>query len=120
MKITGDVEGHGFRFCAAYFANGLDISGYTEYDDDHSLVIVAQGDDDSIPQFIEKCKIMDQGTDSLVFHVQETEPGDYTGFVIRKSKLIIQNSSGLKNRLLYNNIFYKYVHTCFNSLKKTI
>ncbi len=56
-KIFGGVQGVGFRYFVEYWANQLDIKGYTKNLFDGSVEVLAQGKEENLQQLIKKLKI---------------------------------------------------------------
>lgn len=57
IKITGHVQGVGFRYFSHKKANELGIKGWVRNSTDGSVVIVAQGNEFDINTFIDFLKI---------------------------------------------------------------
>ena len=56
MRVTGRVQGVGFRFMTKMVADQLGIWGCATNEDDGSVVIEAMGPDEALESFIEKVK----------------------------------------------------------------
>ena len=56
MRVTGRVQGVGFRFMTKMVADQLGIRGCATNEDDGSVVIEAMGPDEALETFIEKVK----------------------------------------------------------------
>ena len=54
MRVTGRVQGVGFRFMTKMVADQLGIWGCATNEDDGSVVIEAMGPDEALETFIEK------------------------------------------------------------------
>lgn len=56
IRVTGRVQGVGFRYCTKMLADELHINGYAKNLDDGSVEIMAEGDSEALIQFIEAVK----------------------------------------------------------------
>jgi len=56
IRIFGRVQGVGFRFQAKQQADTLGISGFVRNEDDGSVSIEAEGEEEQMEQFIEWCR----------------------------------------------------------------
>jgi len=56
LKITGKVQGVGFRWHTKQTADALNISGFVKNQYDGSVYVEAVGEDYAIEQFTEWCK----------------------------------------------------------------
>ena len=52
FKITGNVQGVGFRYRAKYAANGLGITGWVKNEWDGSVEMEAQGSEEMINKML--------------------------------------------------------------------
>lgn len=83
IRITGRVQGVGFRYAALQKARELKLAGYTGNQPDGSVVIEAEGTASVMKEMLEWCR---QGPPfSRVDHVEVTEDRvmGFTGFIIR-------------------------------------
>ncbi len=55
IKITGKVQGVGFRYHTLQLANSLNISGFVKNEYDDSVYIEASGQTENIEQFVNWC-----------------------------------------------------------------
>ena len=55
IKISGNVQGVGFRYSAKRTADALGISGWVKNEPDGSVTIKAEGDGNKVDQFIDWC-----------------------------------------------------------------
>ena len=83
FKITGNVQGVGFRYRAKYAANGLGITGWVKNEWDGSVEMEAQGSE----EMINKMLVMINRSyyiqiDNIVTKVMEIEEHE-NGFHIR-------------------------------------
>jgi len=56
MKISGDVQGVGYRMSAYWVARKLHIAGFVMNEPDGSVYIEAEGDEDALKEFLEWCR----------------------------------------------------------------
>ena len=57
IKVTGLVQGVGFRHFCFRTARDLDLKGYVRNDPDRSVLIIAEGDRSLIESFINSLKV---------------------------------------------------------------
>lgn len=114
--ISGDVQGHGFRSSAMYFANLHNIKGYAQYENRDKLTIVAQGDEKSITEFIEYCRGLSRPFGEPVISIHEAGPDDYHAFAIRNSKVIYQPGQKKQPGFIKVNIFYQKLINFFGKI----
>ncbi len=55
-KFRGQVQGVGFRYSAQHLAKAFDLTGWVQNEWDGSVSMEAQGDPQSLEQFIQKLK----------------------------------------------------------------
>lgn len=83
FKITGSVQGVGFRYRAAYAAGGLGITGWVKNEWDGSVEMEAQGQ----PELINRMLVMINRSEYIVIDRIETKEiplvKHETGFHIR-------------------------------------
>ena len=53
-KVTGRVQGVGFRYRARYAAGQLGLTGWVENEDDGSVTLEVQGNPELFPQLFDK------------------------------------------------------------------
>lgn len=83
MKITGQVQGVGFRYRARYAASGLGVTGWVKNMWDGSVELEAQGTAEQLDQML---KIINQSPYILISWIDRKEmPVDphETGFHVR-------------------------------------
>jgi acylphosphatase len=84
MKISGVVQGVGFRFFTRRLANKMGIKGYVRNMPDGTVEIEAEGSDDQIESFL---KELYKGPPSSKVSEIDTEElsgrGRYDGFEVR-------------------------------------
>ena len=56
LKISGDVQGVGFRIAAAELARSLELKGYIFNEIDGSVMTEAEGDEQSLAEFVLWCR----------------------------------------------------------------
>jgi|LSQX01.1.fsa_nt_gb acylphosphatase len=57
IKVTGKVQGVGFRFFAEHHAKLLNIKGWVKNTRDGGVLAVAQGDSENMKLFLKKLKV---------------------------------------------------------------
>ena len=83
IRVTGDVQGVGFRYRAHYAAEGLGLTGWVMNDFDGSVLMEVQGREDVIFQMM---KLINQSSYIRMDRIdwEELEPEEYeSGFHIR-------------------------------------
>ena len=61
IKISGRVQGVGFRYSARSVARFYNVKGFVRNEPDGSVYIEAEGEDDAISKFAEWCHIGPNG-----------------------------------------------------------
>lgn len=56
IKVTGRVQGVGFRYSTLVTARNLQLTGYVKNLPDESVYIVAQGNPDAVNSLVEWCR----------------------------------------------------------------
>ncbi|MCD4762232.1 acylphosphatase [bacterium] len=56
IKIYGAVQGVGFRFAAFAKAKGLGLKGFARNEPDKSVLIMAEGEESNLDDFIAWCR----------------------------------------------------------------
>ncbi len=77
IRITGSVQGVGFRYTAKNMAVAYRIRGFVKNEYDGAVYIEAEGEEENLRQFIRWCRkgpVSGRVTDIYV------EPGEYQGF----------------------------------------
>ncbi|MEX1112475.1 MAG: acylphosphatase [Candidatus Andersenbacteria bacterium] len=77
IKVLGRVQGVNFRHYAYTQAQGLGITGYAQNNPDGSVTIEAEGDIDSLKEFVDLCSI---GSPKAKVYNIETEEGGLLHF----------------------------------------
>jgi acylphosphatase len=75
--VKGEVQKVGYRDDVQRIARGLDIKGYVENLRDGSVLIVCEGENEDMDEFLEKIRIKKHFID--VKEVNVTKEGDYKG-----------------------------------------
>ncbi len=70
MKISGSVQGVGFRFRASHVARGLDITGWVRNEWDGTVELEAQGTQEQIYRLL---KMINQGSYIRIERIDTTE-----------------------------------------------
>jgi len=55
IRVHGEVQGVFFRASARTHAQALDISGFAQNENDGSVYIEAEGEEENLKQFVEWC-----------------------------------------------------------------
>ena len=56
IKIIGTVQGVNFRYYAQARARALNITGFVRNEDDNSVYIEAEGEEDKLNEFLKWCQ----------------------------------------------------------------
>lgn len=56
VRVSGVVQGVGFRYFVKKNANKLGLSGYAKNNDDGTVLVVAEGDEADLLIMVELCK----------------------------------------------------------------
>ncbi len=56
LKITGRVQGVGFRYFVFAQAKKFNLTGYTKNENDNSILIEIEGEDKDLESFLKKCR----------------------------------------------------------------
>lgn len=85
IRLSGRVQGVGFRDFACRYAHILGLSGYVRnLPDGHSVEVVAEGDKQAVLEFLNRLKVGPQGAIVKDMNVEWTEPeGIYQSFEVR-------------------------------------
>ncbi len=83
IRVTGRVQGVGFRYSAMLAARNLGLTGYVKNLPDNSVYIIAQGSADAISNLIEWCKSGPPRADVYSVDYSLHQPGDFKSFEIR-------------------------------------
>ena len=70
MRISGRVQGVGFRYRAKYVAGGLGLTGWVRNDWDGSVELEVQG---TLEQMNQMLKLINQGTYIMIEDVERKE-----------------------------------------------
>jgi len=83
LKITGRVQGVGFRWATQAAAERLGITGWVRNAEDGAVEAVAEGDADSIVQFVAWCRSGPPGARVDELHErQRPATGEFSAFRI--------------------------------------
>lgn len=83
IKVSGRVQGVGFRYAARNQARSLSLKGWVENRPDGSVCTAIQGEENACRSYIQWCR---SGTGfSWVerIEIEEKKPGNFTEFVVR-------------------------------------
>ena len=83
VHISGQVQHKGFRFFAMQVAYQFGIRGYIQNRKDGSLYLEAEGEEEQLNQFLEKCKKGPMGSIVEKVTTEEGEIKNYTSFDIK-------------------------------------
>lgn len=76
IKASGSVQGVGFRYFIYYTAKNYDLTGWVRNCEDDSVEIEAQGDVDSIAEFVDMIKIGNGYSEITDMDLRVIEPRD--------------------------------------------
>jgi len=77
IKISGRVQGVGFRYSARNMAKTYAIKGFVKNDYDGAVYIEAEGDEENLRHFIRWCR---NGPSSGRVNEISVEPGEFQDF----------------------------------------
>jgi len=60
-RFEGRVQGVGFRFTTLHLAAGLDIRGFVRNEEDGSVTVVAEGQEDQLLALVHRVKMSNLG-----------------------------------------------------------
>ena len=84
LKIIGQVQGIGFRYWAQQQAQKFGLTGWVKNEDDGSVSLVVEGDEEDLKKFLDICK---KGSSfSSVEEIQEAwgkSTGEFQNFEIK-------------------------------------
>ena len=83
VRVSGVVQGVGFRYYAHRVAVSLGLDGYVRNMSDGSVEAVAQGNAETVDLFLEKIAKGPPGSRVRGISVSERPPAGYDGFEIR-------------------------------------
>jgi acylphosphatase len=83
VKITGNVQGVGFRANAKKQAELLDLAGFVQNQADGSVLIEAEGDESALQALLEWCRQGSQAATVNKVDYQEIKVQNYQGFSVR-------------------------------------
>lgn len=84
IKITGKVQGVFFRASAKDVADQLSVKGFAQNKPDGSVYIEAEGDDETLNQFVEWCKKGPIRANVTQVDVHEAELVNFGNFQIKR------------------------------------
>ena len=87
IKITGKVQGVGYRATAKATANQAGVNGFVKNEPDGSIYIEAEADEWSLQLFLDFCNEGPQGSVVTSVDTHEGEMKNYRNFEIVKRKL---------------------------------
>ncbi len=82
ITIKGQVQGVFFRAFVQNEAEKLGLKGYVTNLDNGDVEAVAQGQEDKLEIFLEKCRQGPKGSTIKKVETEEQEPEEYEGFKI--------------------------------------
>lgn len=87
ITVRGRVQGVSFRMSTKAVADQIGIKGFIKNEPDGSVYIEAEGDDFSIPLFLDWCHEGPQGAGVTAVETHEAELKNYRNFEIVKRNL---------------------------------
>jgi len=84
IRITGRVQGVGFRFSAVEAAYRHDIKGFVKNNPDQTVQIEAEGDDARLKRFVDWCRKGPPGAVVTNIEISEGTVSGFTGFGIER------------------------------------
>lgn len=81
--ITGKVQNVGFRFYAQKSAHELEITGFVKNQKDGSVYIEAEGEEESLKQFVEWCHKGPPWATVEVVTVNKSPVMNHRGFLVK-------------------------------------
>lgn len=78
--VEGVVQGVGFRYHTILKANELGVFGYVRNESDGSVYIEAEGEENSVQQFTEWCRVGPRWARVTRVESKSSEPQGYTFF----------------------------------------
>lgn len=85
LKISGSVQGVGFRASAQAESRSRELYGYAMNCNDGSVCVEVEGEEDVLIAFIAWCKQGPPGAQVTHVHVSDGDMKGYTSFDIRPS-----------------------------------
>lgn len=83
VRFEGQVQGVGFRYTVIRHAEGLDIAGYVQNEQDGSVKVVAEGAEDVLLGFLQTMKASHLGRYITREFVSWSPPtGEFRGFSV--------------------------------------
>jgi acylphosphatase len=86
IKITGRVQGIGFRFSAMQVAYRYEVKGYVQNLKEGAVYIEAEGEEENISRFLQWCRSGPLGARVDNAEITEGEVKDFKSFDIVSSK----------------------------------
>jgi len=83
LKITGKVQGVGFRYYTQKAAKELGIKGFVKNEYDGSVYIEASGKSDQIELFINRCSLGPKWAMVENIEIRENELKNFLNFIVR-------------------------------------
>jgi acylphosphatase len=84
IKVFGRVQGVFFRASTKARADQLNIKGYVRNENDGSVFIIAEAEENNINTFIKWCESGPKNADVLRCEVQEAPVNGYKNFTIER------------------------------------
>lgn len=82
--VKGKVQKVGYRFNAQAMAHKLDLYGYVKNQHDETVLIHAEGKEDSVNKFIEWCYTGPRFAEVSEVNAEEQEPMGFQTFEIKR------------------------------------
>jgi acylphosphatase len=84
IHIYGRVQGVHYRVSAVEVANNLGIKGFARNEKNESVYIEAEGEENSLSQFVDWCRKGPSRAKVELVEVNEDEMKNYTTFAIQR------------------------------------
>ena len=84
LKITGRVQGVFFRARTKDKAEELDVKGFVRNEEDSSVYIECEGDEENLEKFLEWCHKGPEKARVENVEIKESRPKHYTSFRIER------------------------------------
>jgi acylphosphatase len=83
VRVSGQVQGVGFRFAVQRRASSLDLAGWVRNEPDGAVAAVFEGPRNLVESMVDWCRHGPHGAEVAAFEVAWEAPEDARGFAIR-------------------------------------
>jgi acylphosphatase len=83
VRVTGRVQGVGFRFHTVKRAAELSVNGFVRNEPDGSVLLEAEGEEADVDDFVEWCRIGPRWARVDTIETWQVEIKDYRHFSVR-------------------------------------